>query len=89
VNSATHQNGKIELRRFLGWDAKAQTCSGCHEREAWVGAGDEGDSHHEDDFALVDDAEAATGGCSSAGGSATLLALVGLGLLAARRRRVK
>jgi len=85
VNAATHQNGKIELRRALRWNATAQTCTGCHEKETWKGEGD--CDHEEDDFAIVDDAEAVTGGCSSTGGPVTALALAGIGLLAAFRRR--
>ena len=93
VNANTHQDGKVELTRKLHWDTASHSCSpGCHGTKVWAtsgstsGGGDGGG--HEDDIVIVEDAgEPAVGGCSSAGGSVTVIALAGLGLLSVFRRR--
>jgi MYXO-CTERM domain-containing protein len=92
VVAATHRDGKVNLSSRIGWKSSRRTCSNsCHHTESWVKARGGGDDHEEDDFVIATEAprseDLAGGGCSSAGGSLSLLGLVGLGLAGARRRR--
>jgi hypothetical protein len=96
VNTSTHQDRKLQLARKLHWDTATHSCApSCHGTKTWTstsggssGGGDRGGGgEHGEEIVIVDDGELEAGGCSSAGGTVNVLALIGLAVLAIRRQR--